>query len=315
MKILTTICDKHLALIKEKLKGHEIRCVNDTDETFIKKADILLFFYWRDAKMVIPMMKNVKMIQAMSAGVDYIDFSIIPNEAVVCSNAGANATGVAEHAVAMLLAAMKRIPYRDKKMREGKFPQLLESKLLRGKNIGIVGFGNIGQKIARMLSCFDTKIYAINRSGKYEGDINVEFVGTLGDLDSILPYMDIVIISLPLTRETYGLFNRYRLNLMKKDAILVNVARGKIIVEKDLYDFLQKNKTFVAALDTWWHYGEEFRQDYPFEKLDNVILSPHCGGVYEGWIEDEIKYAVENIKRFLRGENPKNIVDEKMRFR
>ncbi len=315
MKILTTICDEHLTLIKEELKGHEVKCVKNADEDFVKNADILLFFYWRDAKRVIPMMKNVKMIQAMSAGVDYINFDIIPKDAIVCSNAGANATGVAEHAVALLLASLKRIPYRDRKMREGEFPQMLESRLLRGKKIGIVGFGNIGQRIARMLSCFGVKIYAINRSGKYEGDINVVLVGTIDDLDAILPQMDIVILSLPLTRETYGLFNRERLNLMKKDAILVNVARGKIIVEKDLYDFLKDNRSFTAAIDTWWHYGDEFRQNYPFENLDNIILSPHCGGIYEGWIEDEIKYAVENIKRFLRGEKPKNIVDEKMQFR
>ena len=308
MKILTTICDDNFALLKKYLNGQEVKCVNEADEKFIASADILLFFHWRDAKKILLEMKNVKMIQSITSGVDYIDPSLIPKDAILCSNSGANAIGVAEHALALIFASLKKIVYRDMQMRRGKFPQSVESKLLRGKKIAIVGFGHIGQNIARMLSCFETDIYAINRSGKYRGDIGLKFIGTLKDVDYVLSQADIVVLSLPLTDETEGLIDMERLKKMKKDAILVNVARGKIIVERDLYYFLLNNRDFTAAIDTWWHYSSDFKQDYPFEELDNVILSPHCAGSYEGWFAEAIKHASENIMRFTRGEEPKNIV-------
>ena len=282
--------------------------MNNADDEFISSAEILLFFHWQDAKKILPKMKNVKMIQSITSGVDYVDTSLLSNDAILCSNSGANAMGVAEHALTLILASLKKIVYRDREMRRGKFPQSLESGLLRGKKVAIIGFGHVGQNLARMLSCFNVKIYAINRSGKYSGDIPLEFIGTLKDIDYILSQTDIVVLSIPLTDETKGLINMDRLKKMKKNAILVNVARGKIIVEKDLYDFLRKNRNFIAAIDTWWHYSKDFKQDYPFEKLDNVILSPHCAGSYEGWFDEAIKYASENIMLFVKGEKPKNII-------
>ena len=83
---------------------------------------------------------------------------------------------------------------------------------------------------------------------------------------------------------------------MKKDALLVNISRGKIIAEKDLYEHLKENPEFTAAIDVWWHYGKEFRQNYPFEALSNIILSPHCAGTYEGWFEEMVKGAAERVR-------------------
>ena len=298
MKILTSFC-RNLDTLRSILPEEEIKCLEEADESFVESADVLIVFHFRDVKDVIPRMKNLKLIQTLTAGTDHIDFSVIPKGVEVQSNAGANARGVAEHGLALFLSAMKRIPWRDREMRKGNFPQLVESHLLAGKKALILGFGHIGKELAKMLSCLGVTVSAINRSGRYEGEIPIESIGTIENLDTMLKDADAVFITLPLTPETKGLIDRKRLNLMKKDAVLVNISRGKIILERDLYEHLKENPDFTAAIDTWWHYGKEFRQDCPFEELDNIILSPHCAGTYENWFEEMVRSAGEKLGRRL----------------
>ncbi len=295
MKVLTSFCDS-LDILRNALPDDEIRCIKEADEDFVESAEVLIVFHFRDVKGIIPKMKNLRLIQTLTAGTDHIDFSLIPEGVKVQSNAGANARAVAEHGLALTLSAMKKVAWRDREMRKGNFPQLIESRLLHGKKALMLGFGHIGQELGMMLSCLGVVVSAINRSGRYEGDVPIKRVGSLEDLDDMLKDADIVAITLPLTTETKGLIDRRRLELMKKDVVLVNISRGKIIVEKDLYEHLKNNPEFTAAMDVWWHYGKEFRQEYPFEELDNIILSPHCAGTYEGWFENMVEWAGDRIK-------------------
>jgi len=297
VKILTSFCE-HLKILREILPEHEIRCIEEADDEFVERSEILIVFHWKDVGDVVPKMKNLRLIQTLTAGTDHIRGA--PSNAIIQSNAGVNARAVAEHALSLYLSAVKKIPYRDRKMRKGEFPQLLESQKILGKKALIIGFGHIGQELGRMLSCLGIRVSAINRSGEYNGDIKLDRIGTLRDLDDMLPYADAIFISLPLSDETRGLIDKRRLELMKKNAILVNTSRGKIIVEKDLYDHLRENPEFTAAIDTWWHYDKKFRQDYPFEELDNIILSPHCAGTYGGWFEEMVRGAGLKVVGFVR---------------
>ncbi len=304
MKVLTNVCE-HASLLQELLKEFEVKCLKDADDKFIEDVEVFVAAGWKDIERLLPKMKRLRMIQTLSAGVNHIRFHKLPPHVIVCSNAGSNAVAVAELALTHILVALKRYVERFEKMRRGEFPQMIESRLLKGKTVGIVGFGNVGKALARMLKCFSTKIMAVNRSGK--SDMEVDFIGDMSKLDYLLSNSDIVVLALPLTKQTEGLINREKLKLMKKNAILVNVARGKIIAEKDLYEHLRDNPEFTVALDAWWHYDDEFKQAYPFEKLPNVLMSPHCGGVYEGFWEDLIRYAAENVKLFYEG-RPRNVV-------
>ncbi len=301
MKILTSFC-RDLDIVREILPDADIRCLDEADDEFVESAEVLLVFHWRDVEHLIPRMKGLKMIQTLTAGTDHINFSVIPEGVAVCSNAGANAVSVAEHGLALFLSAMKKIPYRERKMRNGEFPQLLESRLIRGKKALILGFGHIGRELGRMLSCLGMRITAVNRSGRYEGDIPVERIGTIDELDDMLKEADAVFVTLPLKPETKGLIDRKRLNSMKKDAVLVNISRGKIVVENDLYEHLKENPEFTAAIDVWWHYGKGFKQDYPFEELENIVLSPHSAGTYKNWFQDMVRHAAERIKLWKEGE-------------
>ncbi len=306
MKVLSLQC-RGVEVLKKYLSDFDVRCPEEADEEFISTAEVVLAHSWRKLQRFLPKMGNLRMIQAFTSGVDHFDFSKIPDGVLVCTNSGSNSWGVAEHAMALILAATKLLVWRHREMEEHRFPQMVESKLLRGKVVGLVGLGSVARELSSMLRGFGVHLMGVSRSGKCEFCQDFIFTGTMEQLDFLLSNSHIIILAIPLTRSTRGMINKERLERMKDDAILVNVARGKLIVEKDLYEHLLSHPNFVAALDTWWHYGEEFKQEYPFEKLPNVILSPHCAGSYEGWVEEMMRNAAENILLFSQGK-PRNVV-------
>src|SRR5712691_4119859 len=177
--------------------------------------------------------RKVRMIQSLVAGVDHFPFERFPPSAIVCSNAGAYSVSVAEHAMALLLAAAKDIVLRTDGIRRGIFEQGVTNKALAGSTVVILGLGGIGSEIARRCKAFDAHVVGIARS-RTSREI-VDEVGTMDDLARYLPNADAVVLAIPLTRATEGLVDRRFLAQMKDDAILVNIARGKLIVEDDLF--------------------------------------------------------------------------------
>jgi phosphoglycerate dehydrogenase-like enzyme len=128
----------------------------------------------------------------------------------------------------------------------------------------------------------------------------------------LVPSADALVIALPLTAETEGLVDRTVLVAMKEDAILVNIARGKIIVEDDLYEHLRTHPRFRAALDVWWAYpdgknGRPFHR--PFHELPNMIMTPHVAFAIPEQRAHAMEEALENVGRFLRGLTPRNVVN------
>jgi phosphoglycerate dehydrogenase-like enzyme len=253
---------------------------------------------------------KLRLIQAILAGVDHFPFERFPPHAVVCSNAGAYSLAVAEHAMALLLAAAKDVPLRTDEVRRGLFDQGVTNTLLAGSTALILGAGGIGAEIARLCKAFGMRVIGIARSRSPRE--SMDDVGTMEDVPRYLPHSDAVILALPLTRETRGLVDRRFLGSMSDDAILVNIARGKIIVEDDLFDHLKSHPRFRAALDTWWIYpdtkdGRPFHR--PFQDLPNVVMTPHVAPMVPGQRARAMEAALENVIRFLRGEKPRHVVD------
>jgi len=248
-------------------------------------------------------------VQLLSAGVDTVDFSALPDRLTVASNAGAYAGAVAEHALALTLSLAKRLPQRHAALVAGRFDKWTPSLTLNGAICGIVGFGGIGIATARLLKAFGARIYALNRSGVTAEP--AEFIGTLADLDRVLAAADVVVISLPLTLATRGLIGARELTLMKPGAIMVNVARGPIIDQRSLYEHLRTHPEFSAGLDTWWNEpagDAPFRPDYPFLDLPNVLGSPHNSSIVPGTMLSAARLAAENTRRYLRGEAVTGVV-------
>src|SRR5438128_2578708 len=253
--------------------------------------------------------RKVRMIQSLVAGIDHFPFDRFPPSAIVCSNAGAYSVSVAEHAMALLLAAAKDIVARTEEIRRGIFNQPVENKGLAGSTALILGFGGIGSEIARRCKAFDMHVVGLARSPP--SNSLADAVGTMEDLPRYLPQADAVFLALPLTRATQGLVDRVFLTRMKQDAMLVNIARGKLIVEDDLFEHLKARPRFRAALDTWWTYpdtrdGRPFHR--PFQDLPNIVMTPHVAPFVAGPRGRPMEAVLDNVLRFLRGEKPHNIV-------
>ncbi len=252
---------------------------------------------------------KLRMLQTMSAGVERLPFESIPPHVMICSNAGAFSKPIAEHTFAMILGLAKRLKLNEKRMEEGIFDQSGRTLELRGKVLGVLGYGGIGKAVADIGRCLGMKIYGISRNP--DDSASCDFHGGLDDLDSMLSKADAVVISIPLNRSTSGLIDARRLSLMKEQAILVNVARANIVVEKDLFEHLESHTSFSAGIDAWWHepkHGEKFAGNLDFTKLPNVIGSPHNSGIVDGMSEYIVSKAFENIVRFASGKEPLNIV-------
>ena len=249
------------------------------------------------------------LVQLLSAGVDAVDFSAIPDRLVIASNAGAYAGAMSEHVLAMTLCLAKRLPQRHAAMARGRYDKWEPLLTLDGAICGILGFGGIGTATARLMRAFGARIHAVNRTGRTSEP--VEFAGTLADLDRVLAAADVLLVSLPLTLATRGLLGKRELALMKPTAILVNVARGAIIDQGALYEHLRAHPQFGAGIDTWWDEpaGDiPFRTDYPFFDLPNLIGSPHNSSIVAGTMLSAAGVAAQNVRRYLRGEEIKGVV-------
>jgi glycerate dehydrogenase len=264
----------------------------------------------------LPLVHNARLIQFLSAGVDHLPVNALPANVPMAKNAGAYAEPMAEHALAMALAAAKRLPIEHQNLSRGEFNQFARNKMLRGRICGIFGFGGIGRATARLMRCLGMRIHAINRRGAT--DEKVDWIGTPDRLDELLAAADVLIISTPLTRATQGAIGKRELSLMKEDAILINLARGEITDGDALYEHVKAKPRFTACLDAWWiepvRHGE-FRMNRPFLQLPNVIGSPHNSASVADASDVGLRHALANCRRALMGETPLHVVgpDERMR--
>jgi phosphoglycerate dehydrogenase-like enzyme len=250
------------------------------------------------------------LLQLLSAGADRVPVDRLPGRLPIASNAGAYADPMAEHVLATALAFAKRLGANHAAMRRGEFDQERPTLAIRGATVAVLGFGGIGQASARLFRALGARVNAVNRTGRTSEPVDA--VSTLNELDSVLGSADIVVVSLPLTRTTRGLIGRRELDLMKPDAILINVARAAIVDEDALYEHLRANPSFCAGIDTWWQEpdeGERFTPRLPFLELPNVIGSPHNSALTAGALAVAARRASENVARHVRGEPVLHLVD------
>ena len=263
----------------------------------------------------VPLLANKRLLQMMTAGVDYIPLRHLPKTLPVASNRGAFNEPMAEHAVALALAAAKRLLVEHRNLQHGAFNQFARNRMLAGGVAGIFGFGGIGAAAGRKFAALGMRVHAINRRGA--SDDKADWIGTQDRLDEMLRAADALVIAAPLTRATEGAIGARGLALMKEDAILVNLARGEIVDEAALYAHLVAHPRFTACIDAWWvepMRHKMFRTAYPFLDLPNVIGSPHNSAMVEGNYDGVLRAAVENCLRALRGEPPQRIIPEDERL-
>jgi len=244
--------------------------------------------------------KHLKMIQRTGVGTEMLDMKAIKMHNIpVYVNAGVNARSVAEHTLTLMLACLKRLPQINADTHSGVWKKQLQgvtTRELYGKTVALVGMGNIGRLVAAMLQPFGVKILytdVYRQNDEIESMLGLTFCESF---ESILPEADILSFHCPLTPENTEVLNKRTLSLMKKGSIVVNTARGKLINPNDLYEAFLSGRIVSAALDT--HYEEPIKEGYKLAELDNVILTPHIGGLSYEAFQSMMAGAVKNIKCF-----------------
>jgi len=282
----------------------------------LPSIDILLVFFWPSFLTAenLSRMSNLRLVQSILAGVNHIPFAQLDKKVLVCSNAGAYSDEVAEYAWALLLSAAKRIVdfHNAVKTEQWTLKRTLGGKevsILEERTLGILGYGGIGSAVAQIGKGFSMKIYAFSRKPVREKGVR-SFQGDKGLL-TVLAESDAVIVSLPLTELTNKIIGAEKLATMKKDAILVNIARGELVDETALYEHLKANPNFRYATDVWWYREgkESLKTTHPFFELPNFIGTPHVSGPSGLATGKPARFAVENVTRYLRGLKPRNIVN------
>ena len=253
--------------------------------------------------------EDLKVIANMAVGYDNVDVEASAERGIVVTNTpGVLDETTADVAFMLLLAAARRLGEGERLLRAGRWewwgPKQLMGPDVWGKKLGIVGFGRIGQSVARRAKGFGMDVLYHNRSRREEAER--ELAASYLDLDDLLETADFVSIHTPLTDETHHLIGPKELGRMKRTAVLVNTSRGPVVDEAALADALAAGRIFAAGLDV---YEEEPKVHPKLLELENVVLAPHIGSASVETRDRMAALAAENLAAVLRGEDPKTPVN------
>ncbi|GKU76503.1 D-isomer specific 2-hydroxyacid dehydrogenase family protein [Paenibacillus sp. L3-i20] len=272
-------------------------------EAFIGEAEVLIPEHIQVDGPLLNKAHRLKFVQT-GAGYDNVDIEACTARGIWVSNAaGVNANAVAEHIIAFVLSYYKNIPFLDGALKNGADETKLDyvGGELFGKTIGTIGFGAIGSRVAELARAFKMNVLAYDTNKNIKSD-DVELV----DLDTLLANSDVIAINIFLNESTRHMVDKAFLAKMKKNALLVNTARGPLVCEEDLIDALKNNVIGGACLDVFT--VEPLSEDSELRKLSNVILTPHTAGMPDGtkFHETRYRFFVQNIRRVEQGDTPLN---------
>lgn len=283
----------------------EINFVSEIEDSY--DADVIIVEPYYVKNDNIKKYTNLKWIQSYRAGFDTVDFPILREKNIVFTNAkDIYSIPIAEDVITKILVMNRNVKMylKNKENKEWK-PNYNEPEIYNS-TVGIIGMGSIAKEIAIRIKAFNTRVLGYRKNYKEEPCFDEILVGEEG-LNYLLENSDYVILTVPLNSETRGMINKEKLSLMKKDALLVNIARGDVIVQDDLIYALENNLIRGAALDVTS--PEPLPKDSKLWELDNVYLTPHCSAASPHTKTRLTKMLIENIKRFLEGNNLLNIVN------
>lgn len=261
----------------------------------------------------IAKMPKLKLLQLMSAGFNTLDVAAIREMGVeVCNNSPAIANSVAEHAISLMLMVYKRLEQGIAGVKDGEWQDhakggehgtLFE---LSERTVGIVGLGNIGSRVAKRLTGFETTtLYHDIREfdSDYERSLNARRVS----FDELLERSDIITVHVPLNSRTTKMLSTREFAAMKDSAVFVNTCRGPVQDEAALIRALQDGQIAAAGIDVFEE--EPTPLDNPLLHMENVVVTPHLAGSTQERVDRALVFSFENARRVLNGEKPLNVVE------
>jgi phosphoglycerate dehydrogenase-like enzyme len=270
----------------------------------IRDVDLMVVADWAIGPEDLDAAPKLRMVQHQGVGHERIDKQALKARGIPLGLCPAGTTiGVAEHTMLLILAVYKRLVVADSKMRQGTWLQWglrSTSFELCGKTLGLVGFGRIGQAVARRAHAFDAKIlYHDSFIPVPPAEVKAWGVEPVS-LDDLLRRSDIVSIHVPTTDETRQFMNAGRFAQMKRSAVFINTSRGAVVNEPDLVKALQERVIAAAGLDVFEK--EPINPDNPLLRMDNVILTPHISAGTVDALTEKMQAVFANMQRCLRGE-------------
>jgi phosphoglycerate dehydrogenase-like enzyme len=318
MKALTLLvlarpAGRHLAML-ERLPPDTRILTGDRPDAFesaAAEADVILaWFTGRELlEAVLAMAPRVAWVQVSSAGLDNIMFPALVESPAILTNArGAFSWSLGEFVVAAILFFAKDLRRLVRSQEQGIWDQF-DVEGVRGKTLGIVGYGDIGRAVAEKAHALGMRILALRRRPELaKDDPLVEKALPAEARRELMAASDYVVVAAPLTPETRGLVGAAEIAAMKSTAVLINVGRGPVVDETALIRALEEKRIRGAALDVFER--EPLRQGHPFYRLENVLLSPHSADHTQGWVAQSMEVFLDNFERFRQGLPLRNVVDK-----
>jgi phosphoglycerate dehydrogenase-like enzyme len=335
MKIVSTVAlqPAHRTAILHAVPGADLadrqcRTVEEVSELVAGGCDVLLTF--RVPNDIASRAPTLKWIQLLSAGADHVLTGPLKDTAIpIATASGIHATPIAEYTLGSMLAYAHRIhlairaQVRREWMRSGAFMASVDD--MRGKTLGIIGYGSIGRETARLAAAFGMKVIALKRNpsdrvdagwcpaglGDPEGKIPARYFGP-DEREAILRESDYLSVTLPLTDHTRKFIGEREFAAMKPGAYIVNIGRGEVIDERAMATALSAKKIGGAGLDVFEH--EPLEAGSPLWDMENVILTPHISGANRGYMDKACELFAENLKRSVAGRPLLNLIDPKLGY-
>ena len=281
-------------LIAERIGDAEIAVTNKTPIT----------------RNVIDACPNLKAIAVLATGYNVVDTAYAREKNIPVMNVPVYGTdNVAQYAIALLLEACSQVGHHDRSVHAGEWTRSIDfcywqKPLIEvsGKTAGIIGFGRIGQAVARILAAMNVHVLAYSRSERAEGRALADYV----PLDTLFQKSDVIFLHCPLTPETDGIINAANIAKMKDGVIIVNNGRGQLIVEEDLAVALTSGKVAYAAVDV--ASSEPIAADNPLLHAPNCIITPHISWATKEARERIMQMTADNVRAFMEGK-PTNVVN------
>jgi D-2-hydroxyacid dehydrogenase (NADP+) len=294
---------EEFALRRTGVAHFEVRTLEELERRASQADVVVVSGLWRNS--LIASLPKLRFVQSFSAGTDQYDEALFASRGVRLANAqGVNERAVAEHAMALILALTRQLHKARDNQRERRWRGMIGDRALREQELGggtlvVVGLGRIGMRLARLARAFEMRVIGVRRTATPASEAADEVVAVAG-LEGALAKADVVALTCPLTQETEGLIGVAALKALKPGALLINVARGKVVDEAALLAALSDGRVGAAALDCF--HDEPLPAESPFWTLPNVLITPHSAGETGRYEANLVDILVDNIERLLRGE-------------
>jgi phosphoglycerate dehydrogenase-like enzyme len=316
--VLADPAEPQLAMLEKQLLGVKAIAGNSVEAFEQAAVDAGVLFNWSGSlalfRNVFGICPNLRWVHSRSVGLERSLFPEVVDSPVLLTNgSGVFSASLGEFALAAILYFAKDLRRMIRNQTAGVW-EAFDVMPVTGHTVGIIGYGDIGRAIAARVRPLGMTVLALKRHASPTSgtDPLVEQTYSPERRMEMLSRCDYVVVAAPLTSETRGMIGGPEFAAMKPTAVAINVGRGPVINEEALVSALSNGRIKGAALDVFDQ--EPLPEGHPFYKLENVLLSPHCADHTPDWLDNAMRFFIEQFRRFRKGEPLLNVVDKKLGY-